>query len=392
MRPIFRLIASTRTREIFTAITLFVVFGVASLMLKIGLSAALGTFIAGVLLADSEYRHELEADLNPFKSLLMGLFFMAVGMSVSLPLIQAKPLVIVGLSLGYISLKMLLIYGTGRLARMSHENAKLMSINIGQGGEFAFVIFSMVLTTGLADNSIIDTLTAMITLSMAMTPLIGLLHEKLLSKRIQTSPVFDEIKNETPEVIIAGFGRFGQIFGRFLRSQQIPFVAIDHDADQIEMLRKFGNKVYYGDASRADILEASGAKNAKYFILAIDDMELSLKTAEVIKEHFPQLKIFGRARNRGHAFDLMDLGVTRIKRETFDASLNFVGDLLLEMKWEPARVKKVIERFRTHDETMLQEQYKVRSDDKMFVSVSQQAQAQLASVLDQDETQSYIAR
>lgn len=225
-----------------------------------------------------------------------------------------------------------------------------------------------------------------------MTPLIGLLHEKLLSKRIQTSPVFDEIKNETPEVIIAGFGRFGQIFGRFLRSQQIPFVAIDHDADQIEMLRKFGNKVYYGDASRADILEASGAKNAKYFILAIDDMELSLKTAEVIKEHFPQLKIFGRARNRGHAFDLMDLGVTRIKRETFDASLNFVGDLLLEMKWEPARVKKVIERFRTHDETMLQEQYKVRSDDKMFVSVSQQAQAQLASVLDQDETQSYIAR
>lgn len=392
MRPIFRLIASTRTREIFTAITLFVVFGVASLMLKIGLSAALGTFIAGVLLADSEYRHELEADLNPFKSLLMGLFFMAVGMSVSLPLIQAKPLVIVGLSLGYISLKMLLIYGTGRLARMSHENAKLISINIGQGGEFAFVIFSMVLSTGLTDSSIIDTLTAVITLSMAMTPLIGLFHEKLLFKRIEVSPVFDEIKNETPEVIIAGFGRFGQIFGRFLRSQQIPFVAIDHDADQIEMLRKFGNKVYYGDASRADILEASGAKQAKYFILAIDDMELSLKTAEVIKEHFPQLKIFGRARNRGHAFDLMDLGVTHIKRETFDASLNFVGDLLLEMKWEPERVKKVIERFRTHDETMLQEQYKVRSDDKMFVSVSQQAQAQLASVLDQDETQSYIAR
>lgn len=392
MRPIFRLIASTRTREIFTAITLFVVFGVASLMLKIGLSAALGTFIAGVLLADSEYRHELEADLNPFKSLLMGLFFMAVGMSVSLPLIQDKPFMILALSLAYIGVKMLLIYSTGRLARMSHENAKLMSINIGQGGEFAFVIFTMVLTTGLAASPIIDSLTAVITLSMAMTPLIGLIHEKLLSKQGQAAPVFDEIKNETPEVIIAGFGRFGQIFGRFLRSQQIPFVAIDHDADQIEMLRKFGNKVYYGDASRVDILEASGAKQAKYFILAIDDMELSLKTAEVIKENFPQLKIFGRARNRGHAFDLMDIGVTHIKRETFDSSLNFVGDLLLEMNWEPARVKKVIERFRTHDETMMQEQYKVRSDDKMFVSVSQQAQAQLASVLNQDETQSYIAR
>ncbi len=391
MRPAFRWIAKNRSREVFTGATLFIVLGVAGLMLQVGLSAALGTFIAGVLLADSEFRHELEADLEPFKSLLLGLFFIAVGMGVNLGLILERPGLILGLTAIYLFVKMSIIYGVGRAARLGHENAKLMALTIAQGGEFAFVIFGLALQLGLAPSETVQALTVIVTLSMALNPLFVFANEWWTRRKGAAQPAWDQIQDESPEVIIAGFGRFGQIFGRVLRAQGIPFVAIDHDADQIELIRKFGNKVYYGDASRVEILEAAGAGRAKYFILAIDDVELSVATARAVRENFENLKVFGRARNRGHAFDLMDLGITAIKREVFDSSLHFTGDLLVAMGMEPVKAATLIERFRVHDEIMLEEQFKVRNDDKQFVSVSKQAQAQLAQVLADDTLQSHIS-
>jgi monovalent cation:proton antiporter-2 (CPA2) family protein len=387
IRPAFRFIAATRAREIFVAATLFIVLGVSVLMQKIGLSAALGTFVAGVLLADSEYRHEIETSLEPFKGLLMGLFFIAVGMGVSLDLILQKPLLIVALTVAYLALKALVLYVSARIFRLNHENSKRMALTISQGGEFAFVIFGMALQFRIAEPSTLTILTVVITLSMALSPLLNILNDALMAracKKESMAPVYDQIPDEAPEVIIAGYGRFGQIFGRILRAQDIPFVAIDHDPDHIELVRRFGSKVYYGDASRSDLLESAGTARAKYFILAIDDVEASLKTARTVQEHFPNVTIMARARNRGHTYDLMDLGIVDIKRETFDSGIYFVRDLLVKMGVPELRAQDIVERFKRHDESQLIEQFKVRSDDKMFISVAKQSTAQLAQVLSDD--------
>ncbi|MBX3022915.1 MAG: monovalent cation:proton antiporter-2 (CPA2) family protein [Bdellovibrionales bacterium] len=391
IRPAFRLIASTRTREIFTAATLFLVLGVAVLMQKAGLSAALGAFIAGVLLADSEFRHELEADIEPFKSMLMGLFFIGVGLGVSLPLIFSRPSEVFGLALGYLAIKGLLIYFSARLFRLSHENAKQIALTISQGGEFAFVIFGIALHANIAPEQTVVLLTAVITISMALSPVLNVFGGWASQRwRKVAAPEWDVIQDEAPQVIIAGFGRFGQIFGRILRAQGIGFVAIDHDAEQIELLRKFGNKVYYGDASREDILRAAGAERAKFFILAVDDVEASLETARRVQEYFPHLRIFARARNRGHAFDLMEIGVKDIKREVFDSSVYFTGDLLVALGIDPVRAADLIERFKRHDEIMLEEQFKVRHDNEGLISVSKQGVLQLEQVLAEDSTRTYV--
>ncbi|MBL7666326.1 MAG: cation:proton antiporter [Bacteriovoracaceae bacterium] len=382
--PVFRLIAETRSREVFTAATLFIVVGVAALMQEIGLSSALGAFLAGVMLADSEYRHELETNIDPFKGLFMGLFFIAVGMGVDLDIVFHKPHKLLMFAVLYLFIKAAIIYAVAKLSKKDHQSAKLTALYTSQGGEFAFVIFGLLTGLSVVPASSLAYLTVIITLSMAVNPIFIMLNEKYTkckNENDKTEPKYDQIDDESAQVIIAGFGRFGQIFGRILRAQQIPFVAIDHDAAQIELLRKFGNKVYYGDASRSDLLEMAGASKAKYFILAVDDMETSLKTAKVVRSHFPHLKVFARARNRGHAFELMDLDIHLIKRETIDSSMNFVRDLLLDMGYGADKANKIIKRFHTHDEEMLLEQYKVRDDDKTFVSVAHQGTAQLAQVL-----------
>jgi voltage-gated potassium channel Kch len=320
----------------------------------------------------------------------MGLFFIAVGMGVSVDLILADPLKVFGLAAAYLALKASLIYVSGRMFRMTHENSKRMAMTIAQGGEFAFVIFGIALQFGLAPEPQLALLTAVVTVSMAISPLMEIAYQRLLCERSQTTPAYDEIKDEAPEIVIAGFGRFGQIFGRVLRAQGIPFVAIDHDPEQIELLRKFGNKVYYGDASRLDLLQAAGAGKAKFFILAIDDVELSVKTAKLVRENFPALKIFARARNRGHAFDLMELGVEQIKRETFDSSVYFVQELLQATGVAARQAETIIEKFKRHDEIMLHEQFKVRHDNDILVSVSKQGTAQLAAVLNEDSTRTYV--
>lgn len=391
IRPIFRLIAATHSREIFTAVALFIVLSVAAAMDKIGLSAALGTFLAGVLLAGSEYRHELETNIDPFKSLLLGLFFVAVGMSVSIPFVLDHALIVAGGVLLYLFLKGAVLYSVGRLFKLNHQSAKQMTTTIVQGGEFAFVIFGIALSRQLVSQDTVSLLTAVITITMALSPLLSLANAKwseYCHKRDE--PTYDEIKDEAPEVIIAGFGRFGQVFGRVLRAQGIPFVAIDHDPEQIEMVRKFGSKVYYGDASRIDLLEAAGVARAKFFVLAIDDVKVSVETARVIQENFPHIKIFARARNRGHAFDLMDMNIPYIKRELFDSSVSFVKELLIEMGFEKEKASILVERFRRHDELMVKEQYKVRADDNALISVSKQGVIQLTQVLNEDNTKSYV--
>lgn len=392
IRPAFHLIASTRSREVFTAAALFIVLGVAALMQSVGLSAALGTFLAGVLLADSEYRHELETNIQPFKSLLMGLFFIAVGMGVNLDLIAGQPLRVFSFVVIYLLIKIGIIYGVGRLSKLSHENSKLTSLSIAQGGEFAFVIFGIAAQSNLIEAPWIDMLTAVVTLSMALNPLLSIINERFALRYCDKTinPSYDEIKDETPEVIIAGFGRFGQIFARILRAQNIPFVAMDHDAQQIDLVRKYGNKVYYGDVSRLDLLEAAGAARAKYFILAVDDVETSVRTAKTLKDSFPNLKLFVRVRNRGHAFDMMNLGILNFKREVFDSSVYFVKDLLVEMGFKPEKATMIVEKFKRHDELMLEEQFKIRDDDKALVSLSAQGVDQLAQVLNQDNLQTYI--
>lgn len=386
-RPLLRVVASIRNREIFTAITLTIVLGVSLWMHHLGLSMGLGAFLAGVLLADSEYRHELEADLEPFKGLLMGLFFISVGMAVNISLLIASPLLILALTALYQVVKGLLTLAAARVMGLESHSAKCMSLTITQGGEFAFVIFASTLKVELLPAATTEMLVLIVTLSMVASPIALAFNEKILAglyNRKKKDIQFDDIESKSNHVIIAGYGRFGQISGRILRSLGISFTALELDPSQIELLRKFGNKVYYGDASRIDMLEKAGAADAKLLILAIDDAEASLATAKVITEHFPKLKVLARARNRDHAFKLRDLGITFIKRETFDSALDLSKEMLVELGYKREHASRLTERFKLHDESMLIEQHLVKHDEKQMISVSRQGAEQLTQVLNDD--------
>jgi len=392
MGPLLRLVASARSRELFTGVTLLIVMGVAFVMLEVGLSMALGAFISGVLLSESEYRHELEADLEPFKGLLMGLFFISVGMAVNWKLFIDDPVKIFGLVLAYAAVKGILVYAVGRIMRLNADASRNLAVYLVQGGEFAFVIFGVGEGARVLSHEASDMLTLIVTLSMILSPFLILVHDKLDEWRALKAPTpeYDQIQDDKSQVIIAGFGRFGQIFGRILRTQEVPFTAIDHDSTQIELLRRFSQKVYFGDASRVELLESAGAKNAKYFVIAVDDTETALTIARVVKENFPHIKIFARARNRQHVFDLKDIGVEFIQRETFESSLTLTKTLLLELGFPRERTNTLVDRFRTHDLLMIEEQYKVRHDEKVFLDVSRQGAEQLARVLREDIEKTYI--
>lgn len=390
---LFRWIALHGSREIFTALTLLLVLGVSYLMHLMGLSMGLGAFLAGVLLADSEYRHEIEVDLEPFKALLMGFFFMTVGITVPIEKLIADPLRILGWVTALMSVKFFIMYGVGRFGKLGHENAKKTALYLALGGEFAFVISSLTLKTTLLTVEQASTLNLVVTFSMVLTPVLFFIQSKVDEMRQgkkKTIEDYDKFENTDPQVIIAGFGRFGQIFGRILRAQGIAFTAIDHDPDQIQLLRKFGNKVFYGDCSREDILHAAGAHNARFIVVAVDNQNISIETVEVIKEKFPNLKIFARARNRQHAYELMDMGVHFVKRETIDSSINFVEELLREMGMSKSLAQKIVERFRVHDTTLLNQQYVNRFDEKALISASKLAVEQLEKVMKEDLTQSYV--
>jgi glutathione-regulated potassium-efflux system ancillary protein KefC/glutathione-regulated potassium-efflux system protein KefB len=386
IRPALKLVARFGGREVFTAAALLVVAGAALLMEAIGLSMSLGAFLAGVLLADSEFRHELEADVEPFKGLLMGLFFMAVGMSANLSLLKAQPLAVLGVAIGLMLLKGALMYAMARLFGNADEDAQRIAVWIAAGGEFAFVLFTAAQGEGILDTSTAQFLILAVTVSMLLSPLAFVAHERALARwqERRKPPEFDVIDGPGNPVIIAGYGRYGQIVSRVLRMAGIRFTAIEKDYQQVDFVRRFGNKVYYGDASRLELLESARARDAKLFVLAIDDVEASIKTAAIVRRHFPDLPILARARNRVHLYRLRDLDIDAIERETFQSSLVTARQALEVTGMNAAQAARAVEIFRKHDVDLLDVQYAVRQDEQQFIQTTAQAAAQLQELFEAD--------
>ncbi|MEG6507414.1 monovalent cation:proton antiporter-2 (CPA2) family protein [Methyloligella sp. 2.7D] len=350
---LFRLIALTNVREAMTATALLTVVGVTVVMEMAGLSAALGAFIAGALLADSEYRHQIEADIAPFEGLLLGLFFLAVGMTIDFNTLFDTPGKVIAIAAVLIAVKAVLLYSLGRWWGLPSAGARRLGLFLCQGGEFAFVLFQAGTAARVIDSQLSNLLTLAVTLSMVATPLL-LLADDFLKRRITgDTPDYDEPPEADGHVIIAGFGRFGQIAARVLRARHIPFTALDISVTQVDFVRRFGSNIYYGDAGRLDILRAAQADRARAFVLAIDDVEASVRVAETVRRNFPDLPIYARARNRTHVYELMDLGITHIQRETFLDALELTKDMLQGIGLSSREAKRLIETFKEHDERHL---------------------------------------
>jgi monovalent cation:proton antiporter-2 (CPA2) family protein len=386
LRPVFRFVMQFGNPEILTAAALLIVLGAALLANLIGLSMGLGAFIAGVLLADSSYRHELEADLEPFKGLLLGLFFLAVGMSVNLGLLVQTPLRVIAVVVGMLVIKGVVLYGMGRAYKLPAPAPRNLAFVLPLGGEFAFVIFNTAAGYRIFSQPLTDLLNLAVTLSMAATPFLVLFNEKVITRFQQerTPPPFDRIDEPGNPVVIAGFGRFGQIVGRVLHLQQIPFTALDANLEDVDDLRRYGNKVYYGDASRLELLRAAHVEHAKVFVLAIDHVEASVRTAEMVRKHFPLVPIYARARNRHHTHLLTELGVRVIVRETLYSSLKLT-EAVLEGLGQPAHATRaLLDKFQRYDEQLLQRQYAVFRDEAKLVQTTKEAAAELRRLFEED--------
>ncbi|MGH8140251.1 MAG: monovalent cation:proton antiporter-2 (CPA2) family protein [Steroidobacteraceae bacterium] len=389
LRPALRVVARLKVSEVFTAAALLTVIGTALLANLAGLSMSLGAFLAGVLLADSEFRHELEADLEPFKGLLLGLFFVAVGMAANLGLLLSEPWKVLLVTAGFIAIKLLAVTALGRASGQSGRSAWKLGFTLPAGGEFAFVLFTLSAREHLVDSGTADLLILAVTLSMMLGPLLLILHDELLDRwGAEPQRPFDGIDEGENRVIIAGFGRFGQIVARVLRARRIAFTALDSNQTHVDFVRKFGNKVYYGDASRLDLLRAAGAETAAVFVLAIDDVDASVRAAELVREQFPRLKILARARNRQHAFALKDLGVRYIIRETYVSSLEMAATVLETLGEATASARAAVRKFRQHDEATLEAQYAVKEDETKFLAASREAAQQLEKLFEADEAKS----
>jgi glutathione-regulated potassium-efflux system protein KefB len=387
LRPIFRFVAKADAVEVSTATALLVVMGVSWLMEQVGLSATLGAFLAGVLLADSEYRHELESNLEPFKGLLLGLFFISVGMSMDLTLLLRQPLLVLAMVLGLLLIKGVLLWPLGRVVGgLTGADALRLSVLLACGGEFAFVVLQQAAERELITMPQHGQFVLAITLSMALTPLLVVLAAKLLNvKAKKAEREYDTIDTDTPRVIIAGFGRMGQIVGRMLRAQKIPFVALESSVEQLDTVRRFNNaSLFFGDPGRADLLRAAQADKAEVFVLAADDPEANLRIARVVKRQFPHLKIVARARNRQHAFRLMDMGIDEPVRETFYSSLKMTRRTLEALGMSSEQAVDQVDRFRRHDEKLLKKQYLVYDDEARLVQTSVEALNDLQNLLDAD--------
>lgn len=384
LRPLFRIAARTQISEVFTASTLLVVLGTAWLVQQAGISMSLGAFLAGVLLADSEYRHEIEARVDPFKGLLLGLFFMSVGMTADIHLVAHEPVLVATILAGLLALKGLILFAVGRLAGENTADSLKLAGVLAQGGEFAFVVFSLATQNKLLDQHLRDVLVVAITLSMALTPVLVVLFERLVPKDAASKPVYDHIdEDDIPRVIIAGFGRFGQIIARVLRANKIRFTAIESSIEQVEASRRFGSQIYYGDPSRSDLLRSTHADKAELFIVATDDPETNIRTARLVRRMYPQLKVFARARNRQHAFRLMDLGV-HVVRETFHSSLVMSREALEQLGLPPDVAAQRVDTFREFDEKLLAEQHLFYDDEAAIMQNSREAQRDLDHLFEAD--------
>ena len=366
LRPVLRALATTEVPEVFTAAALLLVVGVSLLMQSVGLTASLGAFLAGVLLADSEYRHELQADLEPFKGLLLGLFFIAVGMGAKLGLLLTMPLVILGVTLGILALKALVLYGLGRASGQRHDTALRFAAVLSQGGEFAFVLFGVIATAGLMDGPTREVLTVAVTLSMIATaPLYAALSVWLKRRSTAAPPAFDEIRTVETPVVIAGFGPFGQIIGRILRLKKITFTVLDKNAEHVDFVRGFGNPVFYSDATRSEVLRAAHVHQARLFIVAIADEAENLKVTEAVRRHAPGVRIMAVARTRQHAIKLMALGLKAddLIRRSYFSSLEMTRRVLVALDLTPRAAANAVDLFRSKDEDFLLRQQASAPDE-----------------------------
>lgn len=387
LRPVFRIVARTGLPEVSTATALLVVIGTAWLMELAGISMALGAFLAGLLLADSEYRHELESQIEPFKGLLLGLFFISVGMGANLSLLFDTPWLLLGLTALLIAVKLPMLMLVGRLGGLNTANALRLGVVLAAGGEFAFVVFKLGKDQGLLDSYTYDLLLMTITLSMAATPLLLIACARLLKRPPATREVpeqYKDIQTDAPRVVIVGMGRMGQIVSRILRAQKIPFIALDTSVDAIEMTRTFEQApVFYGDPMRAEVLHAAKVGEAEYLIVTTDDPEITTRTAERIKRLYPHLKVLARARNRQHVHKLMDVGAEPI-RETFHSSLEMSRRALVGLGLSDDQAADRIQRFAEHDEQVLEAQGRIRDDRAKVMQNAKEARVELARLFESD--------
>ncbi len=392
-RPIFRAIASTGVREVFVAAALALVVGISLLMTAVGLSPALGTFLAGVVLADSEYRHELESDIEPFKGLLLGVFFISIGASLDFSLIGENILLIAGIVVTLIAFKWLALVMTGLIFKMAKRERSLFAIALAQGGEFAFVLFQFSKTQGVLPDTVIEPLISAVAISMFLAPLLFMAYEKSSADEEEKddSRESDNIGHTGHKVIIAGFGRLGTDLGRFLISTGIRPVIVDHDASNIDVLRKFGFEVYYGDITRLDLLESAGASEAELLIITISDVEKSKALVQLAKKHYPKLKIAVNAHDRSASYDLMDLGVTQIRIETFGSAINLGQDSLELLGYDPYEAYKMGRIFKKKDRDIFPKLYKMhREDEANYISMYQRHTEDLEETMSLDRNSNDI--
>lgn len=385
LRPVFHMMAKTGLREMFTAMALLLVVGIAVLMTSVGLSPALGAFVAGVVLANSEYRHQLEIAIDPFKGLLLGLFFIAVGSSIDYELLMRNPIVIPALVLGLMLVKAALLFTLGKIFHVRTAQNLIFSFGLSQVGEFAFVLLSFSLQGGILSREVTDMMMAVTAISMAFTPLLMMINEKFLVPRVcNISPDENQkesdVESQDNPVIIAGYGHFGNTVGRFLRANNIQATVLDNDSDNVDLLRKLGQKVYYGDATRYDLLEIAGANKAQILVIAINDREKRMEMIETVKKHFPQLYILVRSSNRYDAYDQMNAGIMHIYRETLDTSLRVGIDVLKILGHDAQEAAKSAKTFFNHDEKTLKYLSSIRNDEE-YISAAREKIEELEQLM-----------
>lgn len=378
LRPVLRWIARSNTPEIFTAAALLLVVAIAALMQLVGLSMALGAFLAGVLLAESEYRRELETDIEPFKGLLLGLFFIAVGMSINFGVLIASPWIMAALVVGFMAIKLVVIYALAKAMGIAYQERPVFTLLLAQGGEFAFVVFQAA-GPDVLPPEITSLLIGGVALSMLLSPLLLVLLDKFVLPRYSRNngPQLEEIsEQQDAKVLICGFGRYGQIVGRMLMSQGLRVTVLDHDADTVEGLRQFGFRVFYGDATRLDLLRTAGAGSAKAIVVAVDDIEQSLDIVDLVKENFPQARIIARARNVTHLFQLRDRGVTDVEREVFESSLRSARSVLEALNWPAHEARESTMRFRLRNLRLTDEIYPHYKDRAKLIAANKEGRQQ----------------
>ena len=386
LNPALRMIARYGSREVLTAAALLIVLGTANLMQSIGLSMGMGAFLAGIILANSSFRHQLEADIEPFKGLLLGLFFIAVGMTLDLALLAKSPLLIVGLALSLMTVKAAIIAALVHFRSCNWKESILLGLMLSQGGEFAFVVMAKALSLNIIESSIADYLVLVVGVSMAFTsPLVMLAKRLFREKPSSDGNATSDVVNEEPEVIIAGFGRFGQIVGRILSANHIHFAALDKDASHVEFVKSFGNKIYFGDATRADLMESAGIDHVRVVVIAVNGIEDSLKIVHWLQQNHPKITLVARARNRTHAYQLKAQNVDIIIRETLESSLNAASETLMGLGFTEGQARAKVDIFRKHDHELFEKAAEHKDDHKTLRTIAKQGREELEALFKQDE-------